>query len=166
MHIIVWFYAARAAATQFFSTLPILDSVQGAHHCTYVDSRGKERRRDWVLVSQSGCFGLCTSTRKILKWVACYTFLLELLDPPLNSVYTDVSHIVNIRTYKEYLNKRIDAYGKFRVDHVKATMTNKVGRLRHLSVPDGLLKETTVLQDLIQSILNTRVRFLSLDGTG
>lgn len=47
MHVIVWFYAARAAAaTQFFSTLPILDSVQGAHHCTYVDSRGKERRRD------------------------------------------------------------------------------------------------------------------------
>ncbi|KAL1928006.1 hypothetical protein VTP01DRAFT_3411 [Rhizomucor pusillus] len=75
---------------------------------------------------------------------------------------SNVSHIVNIRTYKEYLNKRIDAYGKFRVDHVKATMTNKVGRLRHLSVPDGLLKETTVLQDLIQSILNTR---LDVDGT-
>jgi hypothetical protein len=72
---------------------------------------------------------------------------------------TGVVHIQNIYLYTAYLEQKVIAYRNTRYDHVKNTMGNKEGRLRHLSVKDGLLKETVVLQKQIGSLLKCNVRY-------
>ncbi|KAI7876483.1 ANTH domain-containing protein [Mucor mucedo] len=64
-----------------------------------------------------------------------------------------VVHIQNIYLYTAYLEQKVIAYRHLRYDYVKNTMGSKEGRLRHLSVKDGLLKETIVLQKQIGSLL-------------
>lgn len=43
------------------------------------------------------------------------------------------------------------------VDHVKSTMSNKTGRLRRMTIDQGLLKETVLVQKLIGSLLKCNV---------
>ncbi|KAI9252525.1 ANTH domain-containing protein [Helicostylum pulchrum] len=64
-----------------------------------------------------------------------------------------VVHIQNIYLYTAYLEQKVIAYRHLRYDYVKNTMGSKEGRLRRLSVKDGLLKETIVLQKQIGTLL-------------
>lgn len=68
-----------------------------------------------------------------------------------------VIHIQNIYLYTAYLQQKVEAFRELKIDYVKATMGNKVGRLRRLSIKDGLLKETTVLQKQLGSLLKCNV---------
>lgn len=80
--------------------------------------------------------------------------------PPLtNNPYmtTDAVHARNIRAYKEYLETKIRAYSENHVDYLKPAAEHKAGRLRHLSIGNGLLKETQVLQRQLAAILRTQV---------
>ncbi|KAI8146686.1 ANTH domain-containing protein [Fennellomyces sp. T-0311] len=74
------------------------------------------------------------------------------------------AQVQNIRTYKDYLVRKVEAYGETRIDQVKSTGQNKQGRLRHLSVANGLLKETEVLQKQIASIMNCKLNIHGVDG--
>lgn len=69
-----------------------------------------------------------------------------------------VVHIQNIYVYTDYLQQKVIAYRELRTDYVKSTMANNIGRLRHLSVANGLLKETVVLQKQISALLKCKVR--------
>jgi hypothetical protein len=68
-----------------------------------------------------------------------------------------VVHIQNIYSYTAYLQQKVIAYRQSNIDYVKDTMGKKEGRLRHLSVSEGLLKETVVLQKLISTLLKCNV---------
>ncbi|KAI8070946.1 ANTH domain-containing protein [Gongronella butleri] len=76
-----------------------------------------------------------------------------------------VIHIQNIYLYTAYLQQKVAAFREARVDHVKATATNKTSRLRRLSINDGLLKETLVLQKLIASLLKCKFVLEDVDNT-
>ncbi|ORX55723.1 ANTH-domain-containing protein [Hesseltinella vesiculosa] len=76
-----------------------------------------------------------------------------------------VIHIQNIYLYTAYLQQKVAAFREVRVDHIKATDANKVGRLRRLSIKDGLLKETMVLQKLISSLLKCKFILEDVDNT-
>ncbi|KAL4209031.1 ANTH-domain-containing protein [Rhizopus microsporus] len=64
-----------------------------------------------------------------------------------------VVHIQNIYLYTAYLQQKVIAYRQSKVDYIKDTMGKKEGRLRHLSISDGLLKETVSIQKLIGTLL-------------
>jgi hypothetical protein len=69
-----------------------------------------------------------------------------------------VVHIQNIYLYTSYLEQKVIAFRQLRYDYVKNTMSNKVGKLRRLSVKEGLLKETIILQKQIGALLKCNVR--------
>ncbi|KAI9315249.1 ANTH domain-containing protein [Dichotomocladium elegans] len=76
------------------------------------------------------------------------------------------AQVQNIRIYQEYLTHRSEAYSRLKVDLIKAqTGQQKEGRLRHLPVAKGLLRETQVLQDQIDSILSTTLHIDGVDGS-
>ncbi|CAO3655055.1 unnamed protein product [Mucor fragilis] len=75
-----------------------------------------------------------------------------------------VVHIQNIYLYTAYLEQKVIAYRHLRVDYVKNTMGSKEGRLRHLSVKDGLLKETVVLQKQIGTLLKSNFILEDVDN--
>ncbi|KAI8994637.1 ANTH domain-containing protein [Pilobolus umbonatus] len=62
-------------------------------------------------------------------------------------------YIYNIYLYTAYLEQKVIAYRHLRVDYVKSTMHSKESKLRHLSVSDGLLKDTIILQKQIGTLL-------------
>lgn len=68
-----------------------------------------------------------------------------------------VIHIQNIYLYTAYLQQKVEAYRELHVDYIKNTMASKVGRLRRLSIKDGLLKETMVLQKQVSALLKCKV---------
>lgn len=68
-----------------------------------------------------------------------------------------VVHIQNIYLYTAYLEQKVIAYRHLKYDHIKNSMNNTEGKLRHLSVKDGLLKETVVLQKQIGTLLKCNV---------
>ncbi|KAG2225365.1 hypothetical protein INT45_005609 [Circinella minor] len=70
----------------------------------------------------------------------------------------------NIRIYKSYLTYKVQVYGETRIDQAKNAGQNKAGRLRHLSVSKGLLKETEVLQKQITSIMRFNLNILGVDA--
>ncbi|KAG0178287.1 hypothetical protein DFQ29_003666 [Apophysomyces sp. BC1021] len=76
-----------------------------------------------------------------------------------------VVHIQNIYVYTDYLQQKILAYRELKTDYVKSTMANNVGRLRHLSVTNGLLKETMVLQKQISSLLKCKFHLDEVDNS-
>ncbi|CAO3627259.1 unnamed protein product [Cunninghamella blakesleeana] len=76
-----------------------------------------------------------------------------------------VIHIQNIYLYTAYLQQKVEAFRELKIDYVKATMGNKVGRLRRLSIKDGLLKETTVLQKQLGSLLKCNFVLDDVDNT-
>ncbi|ORY95920.1 ANTH domain-domain-containing protein [Syncephalastrum racemosum] len=71
-------------------------------------------------------------------------------------------HARNIRIYKEYLENKVRAYSENHIDYLKPAAEHKAGRLRHLSIGNGLLKETQVLQRQLASILRTQ---MEVDGS-
>lgn len=73
-------------------------------------------------------------------------------------------HIQNIYLYTAYLEQKVIAYRHLRMDYVKSTMGSKEGRLRHLSVKDGLLKETVVLQKQIGTLLKSNFILEDVDN--
>ncbi|CEP20084.1 hypothetical protein [Parasitella parasitica] len=75
-----------------------------------------------------------------------------------------VVHIQNIYLYTAYLEQKVIAYRHLRVDYVKKTMGSKEGRLRRLSVEDGLLKETTVLQKQMGTLLKSNFILEDVDS--
>lgn len=70
-----------------------------------------------------------------------------------------VVHIQNIYLYTSYLEQKVIAFRQLKYDYVKNTMDSKVGKLRRLSVKDGLLKDTIILQKQIGSLLKCTVSF-------
>jgi hypothetical protein len=71
---------------------------------------------------------------------------------------TAPASVQNIHLYVAYLNEKIVAYRHLKRDYIKESVPNKEGRLRHLSVPNGLLKETSALQRQIENVLCCKVR--------
>lgn len=69
-------------------------------------------------------------------------------------------HIQNIYLYTSYLEQKVIAFRQLKYDYVKNTMGSKVGKLRRLSVKDGLLKETVVLQKQVGSLLKCNVKYI------
>ncbi|KAI7879392.1 ANTH-domain-containing protein [Lichtheimia hyalospora FSU 10163] len=69
------------------------------------------------------------------------------------------AHIQNIYVYSAYLQQKIMAFRELGVDHVKSTMSNKTGRLRRMTIDQGLLKETVLVQKLIGSLLKCNFHF-------
>ncbi|KAI9492692.1 ANTH domain-containing protein [Zychaea mexicana] len=67
--------------------------------------------------------------------------------------------IQNIYLYSHYLQQKVHVFRQLGMDHVKYTMAHKTGKLRHLSVANGLLKETTVVQKLIGALLKCSFQF-------
>ncbi|SAL96063.1 hypothetical protein [Absidia glauca] len=76
-----------------------------------------------------------------------------------------VIHIQNIYLYTAYLQQKVEAYRELRVDYIKNTMASKVGRLRRLSIKDGLLKETMVLQKQVSALLKCKFVLDDVDNT-
>lgn len=64
--------------------------------------------------------------------------------------------VQNIYLYRTYLDERIVAFQHLKRDYVKETSFKKEGRLRHLSVSEGLLKETSALQRQIENVLKCK----------
>ncbi|CAO3649825.1 unnamed protein product [Mucor hiemalis] len=64
--------------------------------------------------------------------------------------------VQNIYLYRAYLDERIVTFQHLKRDFVKETSFKKEGRLRHLSVSGGLLKETPALQRQIENVLKCK----------
>jgi hypothetical protein len=70
--------------------------------------------------------------------------------------------IRNLHVYHDYLVDRLEAYGECEMDYIKtvsATPSTQqtTGRLRHLPVAQGLLRETTIVQRQIAHCLSCKV---------
>ncbi|SAM08845.1 hypothetical protein [Absidia glauca] len=76
-----------------------------------------------------------------------------------------VIHIQNIYLYTSYLQHKVAAYRELQVDYIKHTMATKVGRLRRLTIKDGLLKETMVLQNQVTALLKCKFILDDVDNT-
>ncbi|CAO3592902.1 unnamed protein product [Absidia cylindrospora] len=76
-----------------------------------------------------------------------------------------VIHIQNIYLYTAYLQQKVSVYRELHMDYIKATISSKVGRLRRLSINDGLLKETMVLQRQVSALLKCKFVLDDVDNT-
>lgn len=65
--------------------------------------------------------------------------------------------IENIYLYSTYLQQRTLAFRELGIDHAKSTMANKIGKLRRLSVDNGLLKQTVIVQKVLSALLKCNV---------
>ncbi|KAI8968852.1 AP180 N-terminal homology domain-containing protein [Mycotypha africana] len=75
-----------------------------------------------------------------------------------------VGHIQNIYVYTAYLENKVSAFRHLKMDPIKNTLNGKVGRLRHLSVQKGLLKETIVLQKQMGTLLKCKFLLDDVDN--
>ncbi|KAL9554834.1 hypothetical protein MBANPS3_002635 [Mucor bainieri] len=66
------------------------------------------------------------------------------------------ANVQNIYLYRAYLDERVIAFRHLRRDYVTASSNKEEGRLRHLLVKDGLLKETAALQRQMESVLKCK----------
>ncbi|KAF1800706.1 AP180 N-terminal homology domain-containing protein [Mucor lusitanicus] len=66
------------------------------------------------------------------------------------------ANVQNIYLYRAYLDERVIAFRHLRRDYVAASSSKEEGRLRHLLVKDGLLKETAALQRQMESVLKCK----------
>ncbi|KAI9472324.1 MAG: AP180 N-terminal homology domain-containing protein [Benjaminiella poitrasii] len=66
------------------------------------------------------------------------------------------ANVQNIYLYRAYLDERIIAFRHLRRDYVKEASSKGEGRLRHLRIEDGLLKETAALQRQTESVLKCK----------
>lgn len=69
---------------------------------------------------------------------------------------TAPANVQNIYLYRAYLDERVIAFRHLRRDYVAASSSKEEGRLRHLLVKDGLLKETAALQRQMESVLKCK----------
>ncbi|KAI8332394.1 ANTH domain-containing protein [Chlamydoabsidia padenii] len=83
----------------------------------------------------------------------------------LRETSSGVVHIQNIYLYTAYLQQKVQAYRELGLDYIKNTMASKIGRLRRLSIKDGLLKETMVLQKQINALLKCKFILDDVDNT-
>ncbi|GAN04401.1 hypothetical protein MAM1_0062d03861 [Mucor ambiguus] len=70
-----------------------------------------------------------------------------------NDCTTAPANVQNIYLYRAYLDERVIAFRRLKRDYVAASSSKEEGRLRHLLVKDGLLKETAALQRQMESVL-------------
>jgi hypothetical protein len=65
----------------------------------------------------------------------------------------------NIYLYRAYLDERVIAFRHLRRDYsTEESSSEGQGRLRHLSIKDGLLKELASLQRQMESVVKCSVR--------
>lgn len=67
------------------------------------------------------------------------------------------ANVQNIYLYRAYLDERVIAFRHLKRDYVAESLSKEEGRLRHLFVKDGLLKETAALQRQMESVLKCKV---------
>ena len=63
----------------------------------------------------------------------------------------------NLQDYSAYLQEKLLVFEELKYDYVKKTSSNETGRLRRLTVSDGLLNHVTVLQRQIKALLKCKV---------
>ncbi|KAI8149176.1 ANTH domain-containing protein [Fennellomyces sp. T-0311] len=93
------------------------------------------------------------------KIIACIDSRPSALDTRVREMSSGTVHIQNIYAYTAYLQQKVHVFRQLGMDHVKFTMAHKTGKLRHLSVADGLLKETAFVQKLIGALLKCNFQF-------
>lgn len=69
---------------------------------------------------------------------------------------TAPANVQNIYLYRAYLDERVIAFRHLRRDYVAESSSKEEGRLRHLLIKDGLLKETAALQRQMESVLKCK----------
>lgn len=82
-------------------------------------------------------------------------FLMLLIDS--NDYGIAPANVQNIYLYRAYLDERVIAFKHLKRDYVTESSSKEEGRLRHLFVKDGLLKETAALQRQMESVLKCKV---------
>ena len=71
------------------------------------------------------------------------------------NTFTDVqTQGQNIRLYSDYLIARAQGYADTKVDYVRSG----IGRMKHLKISKGLLRETESVQDQIKALVKCDVR--------
>ncbi|KAG1089210.1 hypothetical protein G6F42_020041 [Rhizopus arrhizus] len=73
-----------------------------------------------------------------------------------NKSHTAPANVQNIYLYRAYLDERVIAFRHLRRDYVADSSSKEEGRLRHLLIKDGLLKETAALQRQMESVLKCK----------
>ncbi|KAL0088486.1 ANTH domain-containing protein [Phycomyces blakesleeanus] len=76
-----------------------------------------------------------------------------------------VIQIQHIYVYTAYLAQRVAVYRELNFDHIQAIKTNKEGRLRHLTVAKGLLRETIALQKQLSALLKCKFHLEDTDNS-
>ncbi|KAI9032911.1 ANTH domain-containing protein [Phycomyces nitens] len=94
---------------------------------------------------------------KVLKCISKDSQVLDI--GQLREKSTNSVAIQNIRVYKLYLDEKVECYRDLKIDFVRATSGHNDGRLRHLPIANGLLKETKVLQKQIGAIVKCKFHF-------
>ncbi|KAL0088328.1 ANTH domain-containing protein [Phycomyces blakesleeanus] len=94
---------------------------------------------------------------KVIKCISNNTQVLDI--GQLREKSTNSASIQNIRVYKLYLDEKVGCYRDLKIDFVRSTSGHNDGRLRHLPIANGLLKETKVLQKQIGAIVKCKFHF-------
>ncbi|KAI9030952.1 ANTH domain-containing protein [Phycomyces nitens] len=76
-----------------------------------------------------------------------------------------VIQIQHIYVYTAYLAQRVAVYRELNFDHIQAIKTNKEGRLRHLTVAKGLLRETIAVQKQVSALLKCKFHLEDTDNS-
>ncbi|KAI8375872.1 AP180 N-terminal homology domain-containing protein [Blakeslea trispora] len=113
------------------------------------------RENSWIIIFKS-LITIHTLMRlgdgeKIISYVETQPSALD--TSKLREKSSGVVHIQNIYLYTAYLEQKVIAYRQLRYDYVKNVSGKKESRLRRLSIEDGLLKETIILQKQISTLL-------------
>ncbi|KAI9320975.1 ANTH domain-containing protein [Dichotomocladium elegans] len=94
------------------------------------------------------------------KVIACIDSRPSALDTSrLREKSSGTAHIQNIYVYSAYLQQKVHAFRELGTDHVKYTVTRKSSKLRRMTVADGLLKETVIVQKQIGALLKCNFLF-------
>ncbi|KAI7862249.1 AP180 N-terminal homology domain-containing protein [Spinellus fusiger] len=75
-----------------------------------------------------------------------------------------VIQIQHIYVYTAYLAQKVNIYRELRYDYVQEARSNKPGRLKQLSVANGLLREIVALQKQLASLLKCKFHLEDADN--
>lgn len=70
----------------------------------------------------------------------------------------------NIHSYAIYLEEKVAVYRELKIDFIKATSEEGIGRLRKLTVAKGLLREVKILQRQLAALLNCKFYLDEVDN--
>ncbi|CAI2165465.1 2683_t:CDS:2 [Funneliformis geosporum] len=70
----------------------------------------------------------------------------------------------NIHAYAIYLEEKVAVYRELKIDFIKATSEEGIGRLRKLTVAKGLLREVKILQRQLAALLNCKFYLDEVDN--